>query len=274
MPELFEIGRKYRRRDLHAKYGGQAQRGIITPRSWPIIMLVTGNSGVAHGYLDEWIDEGMFRYFGEGRSGDMTFTGGNKAIRDHVADGRDLHVFRAVGRGMVEYIGQMTSSGFEYVENVPGSDGLPRRAIAFLLVREGAFDRPSPEIDQAIVELEHASLEELRRIASAPVGRSVVPTELRRWVYKRSRALRMYVLGRAAGKCEGCGQNAPFAGNDGRPFLEAHHTRRLSDGGPDHPRWVTALCPNCHRRAHYSNDSRSFNEHLMAQLAALESRAA
>src|ERR1700746_1774493 len=24
--------------------------------------------------------------------------------------------------------------------------------------------------------------------------------------------------------------------------------RRLSDGGPDHPRWVVAVCPNCHRR--------------------------
>jgi len=23
----------------------------------------------------------------------------------------------------------------------------------------------------------------------------------------------------------------------GRPYLEAHHVRRVSDGGPDHPLW-------------------------------------
>jgi 5-methylcytosine-specific restriction protein A len=38
--------------------------------------------------------------------------------------------------------------------------------------------------------------------------------------------------------------------------------RSLSDAGPDDPRWVIALCPNCHRRAHYGEDKDSFNKHL------------
>jgi hypothetical protein len=40
------------------------------------------------------------------------------------------------------------------------------------------------------------------------------------------------------------------------PNLEPHHIRRLADGGPDHPRWVAALCPTCHRRVHHGVDGK------------------
>lgn len=63
---------------------------------------------------------------------------------------------------------------------------------------------------------------------------------------------------------------APFRGADGRPFLETHHTRRVADGGPDHPAKVIGLCPNCHRRAHFAGDAKSFNASLMRKLPKLE----
>jgi hypothetical protein len=55
---------------------------------------------------------------------------------------------------------------------------------------------------------------------------------------------------------------APFISETGRPYLEPHHIRRLSDGGPDHPDWVASLCPNCHRHGHYNNDKSIFNNDL------------
>ena len=78
--------------------------------------------------------------------------------------------------------------------------------------------------------------------------------------YARSEAVRAYVLARASGICEACGQPAPFKTAAGRLYLETHHIRRLSDGGPDDPRWVIALCPNCHRQAHYAKDKADFKE--------------
>ena len=39
--------------------------------------------------------------------------------------------------------------------------------------------------------------------------------------------------------------------------------RSLSDAGPDDPRWVIALCPNCRRRAHYGEDRDSFSNRLI-----------
>ena len=45
---------------------------------------------------------------------------------------------------------------------------------------------------------------------------------------------------------------------DGSPYLEPHHITRLADNGPDHPAKVIALCPNCHRKAHSSQDKLVF----------------
>lgn len=76
---------------------------------------------------------------------------------------------------------------------------------------------------------------------------------------------------RASGVCEGCEKEAPFVTTQGRPFLEAHHVSRVSDGGPDHPRWVIALCPNCHRRVHYGQNGEEYNARLTKSLGEMES---
>lgn len=81
-----------RRRDIHAVYGGQQQGGIYTPSRHAVIIVFTGSSGEQHGYADGWSPEGVFRYFGEGQVGDMVFERGNRAIRDHLVDGKDLLV--------------------------------------------------------------------------------------------------------------------------------------------------------------------------------------
>ncbi len=52
--QLFIPGHMYRRRDLHAQYGGQRQGGISTPKRTRMIFLITGQSGLQHGYADQW----------------------------------------------------------------------------------------------------------------------------------------------------------------------------------------------------------------------------
>ncbi|WP_348641094.1 HNH endonuclease signature motif containing protein [Martelella sp. HB161492] len=57
---------------------------------------------------------------------------------------------------------------------------------------------------------------------------------------------------------------------DGEPYLEPHHLRRLSDGGPDHPAHVISLCPNCHRRVHFGRDATEYNQSLVTRMRAIE----
>lgn len=70
--------------------------------------------------------------------------------------------------------------------------------------------------------------------------------------YQRDQRVREWVLAQANGVCEGCGQPALFIGIDGRPYLEVHHVRQLAAGGSDTVTNAVALCPNCHREAHFS----------------------
>lgn len=71
-------------------------------------------------------------------------------------------------------------------------------------------------------------------------------------VYERNPDVVAKVLKRAEGTCELCRQPAPFnRKRDGSPYLEVHHIKQLSLGGSDIVSNAQALCPNCHRKAHY-----------------------
>jgi 5-methylcytosine-specific restriction protein A len=114
------------------------------------------------------------------------------------------------------------------------------------------------------------SLDQLRDKAIEDSSYIVTPKIRSNMVRDRSNAIKNYVLTRANVKCEGCNQKAPFETPDGRAYLEPHHIRRLSDGGPDHPGWVSALCPNCHARAHHAKDKQEFNTHLREIIVTIE----
>jgi 5-methylcytosine-specific restriction protein A len=63
---------------------------------------------------------------------------------------------------------------------------------------------------------------------------------------------------------------APFERPNGTPYLEPHHIRRIADGGPDHPRWVAGICPNCHREIHHGKNGDQLNEGLADSIGKLE----
>lgn len=56
----------------------------------------------------------------------------------------------------------------------------------------------------------------------------------------------------------------------GTPYLEPHHIRRLSDGGPDDPWFVAAVCPSCHREIHFGMHGQAKNEALLQTIAMKE----
>jgi len=138
------------------------------------------------------------------------------------------------------------------------------------LIKERKRRRLPERLDEEF--LRQASLEELRAVALLSSKPSLPGVGVRTIQRARSEAIRRYVLTRADGYCEGCQEPAPFNDREGKPFLEPHHTTRVADGGPDHPRNVIALCPNCHRRVHHSADGKAFNERLRSRLRRIESR--
>ena len=87
------------------------------------------------------------------------------------------------------------------------------------------------------------------RLAKAPKQPQAVAATTT--LYVRNPDVVAEVLYLASGRCNRCRQDAPFLRRDGTPYLEVHHIVPLSHGGIDAVENAEAVCPNCHRKAHF-----------------------
>jgi 5-methylcytosine-specific restriction protein A len=200
----------------------------------------------------------------------MEFRGGNRALRDHIADGKDLHLFKQLGKGEVRYMGCFLCASWEH-QITKDRAGSLRRSIIFQLVPiEGGSAAIAPPDMPTSSTREDLPTLRLRALEAASERPGMKPGEAKKHLYGRSEAVRSYVLARANGRCEACGKPAPFARSDGSPYLEPHHTLRESDFGPDHPRWIGGICPSCHREIHFGAAGKELNRRLQDRLGQIE----
>lgn len=90
--------------------------------------------------------------------------------------------------------------------------------------------------------------------------------------YDRDPEVKAWVLKESKGKCECCGNPAPFLTGEGTPFLEVHHVRHLAEKGPDIVENAVALCPNCHREIHHGVNSKTMVDQLYSNITRLVRR--
>lgn len=229
------------------------------------MLLFHTEEGSQQFYDDGFDSEGVYWYSGMGALGDMEWNHANRAVRDHLKDGRDLYLFeRAQRQGGLWSLAHLMHCIGHREDTRKDREGALRKAIVFGLVpvEEGAGP------DEIIAKV--GTLADLRRGAAAD-GEAAVSLGVRASkVYLRSAAVRAYALARAGGSCEACSLKAPFVSAAGLPFLEVHHLDRLADGGPDRPERVAGVCPNCHRRCHYGADAAEYNGILTEKVTAKE----
>ena len=103
------------------------------------------------------------------------------------------------------------------------------------------------EVKKSIADTSEARNKRLKIASKKPKKSNVTST-----VYIRNPDVVAEVLKRANGVCERCHKNAPFIRkSDNTPYLEVHHKIQLAHGGDDTVENAEALCPNCHREAHF-----------------------
>ncbi|EJM31480.1 HNH endonuclease [Pseudomonas sp. GM25] len=158
--------------------------------------------------------------------------------------------------------------GYKPARNV-GSNVEP--AIRAVLIAKGVTlgDPTIATADEEALEQRALALEKLP-LEDEPEG-IVKPKRApaQSTVFIRDPKVRAWVRQKAKGICEGCGEPAPFTKNDS-PYLEVHHVRHLANKGSDRISNAVALCPNCHRRCHHSNDSKEFTESLYDRVKRLK----
>lgn len=142
-------GDEVKRTELHERYGGRRQGSISPSKQSPNVFLFTDQTrGALHGYIyDGQREDGFYHYTGEGQLGDQRMAQGNRAIRDHKEEGRELHLFDA-GSGMASYVGE-----FEYFDHYAADapetgEGEIRAVIVFRLrALSGAPGQATSPID-------------------------------------------------------------------------------------------------------------------------------
>ncbi len=112
-------------------------------------------------------------------------------------------------------------------------------------------DEIEKELEEKVRQAKKTSKKKRQEILSKSNPK---PTKItvRQTVFNRNQYVIVEVLERANGFCERCKNLAPFLKDtDNSAYLEVHHKKPLAEGGNDTVENAIALCPNCHRQAHY-----------------------
>lgn len=203
-------------------------------------------------YRDVW-KNGILHYTGMGKTGDQVLEGNqNETLFYSRTNGVEVHMFEVLVKKVYTYRGVVKLVAEPYMDRQPDSHGNMRDVWIFPVM---PISEAAQNVSRELTEEEIAQLsnKELARYAAVKnMNREPKTTEV--MIYYRDPYLKQMVKRIAEGKCQYCGKSAPFVDKLGEPYLEAHHVKRLADGGNDTIDNVVAICPNCHRKIHVLED--------------------
>ncbi len=201
-------------------------------------------------YVDEWVD-GVLHYTGMGKTKDQVLKGNqNITLYESDHNGVQVHLFEVEHATQYLYRGIVKLVNKPYQKYQLDNEGASRKVWIFPIKPISDID-VDENPDPALV----AKLPSKQLVLNSETisSRDHKPKISEVTVYHRNPYLKEAVKRIAEGKCQFCGNDAPFIDNYGQPYLEEHHVKKLADGGSDTIDNVVAICPNCHRRIHVLN---------------------
>ncbi|MEO6305602.1 MAG: HNH endonuclease signature motif containing protein [Bacteroidia bacterium] len=194
MQQPFIPNHIYKRSSIHDEFGGNRQSGISPSAKFPYIFIFSGKTGKQHGYQDGWDNPNVYSYTGHGQDGDMNFSMGNLALRDHVKNGKRVFLFESEKtKGFVKFISELE---FFDVDYFPTHDtvGQQRMGIKFFLKRAGAYLPIEPSILNEIgmvaenlidYEIKIPNITERQGLVTSRVGQGAYRKRIiHRWEYQ------------------------------------------------------------------------------------------
>lgn len=193
-----------------------------------------------------------------GMSGDQTLSRFNKRLAESIEQEIEVHLFEVEKATEYIYRGKVSLASEPYQEEQKGSDGNLRKVWMFPLALQSADQTIDLEFIKKLQEKEDRkavkmSGEDLYKKARENERKKVLQYKTTNTIYFRDAYVSEYAKRRANGKCQLCGEVAPFQNKYGKLYQETHHIIWLSQGGPDTIDNTVALCPNCHRKMHVLN---------------------
>lgn len=131
-----EVGKSYLRLDLHNAFGGNPRAGICPSQSGVVLIFSDPPSGTRYGYdQNDEVVGNVYRYTGEGQSGDQQLVRGNKALLSR----RKLLLFARQDPKSWTYVGEVETDNepFEIVW-APDNSGTMRKVFVFRFTEKNA----------------------------------------------------------------------------------------------------------------------------------------
>lgn len=135
----------------------------------------------------------VFSYTGEGQAGDMKFTKGNLALRDHLQNGKRVFLFESAYKGFVKFVTEVEVFDVDYFET-KDTTGTIRIGIKFFFNKRGAqipyyqgiTTKVSILADPHVqLELNTPGITERRGLVTSRVGQGAYRKRIiHRWEYK------------------------------------------------------------------------------------------
>lgn len=252
-----KVGKVYNNSDLTKMFKCAPQGGMRWSDTTKKLLLVSGH--VNNIYSDQWVGNTL-HYTGMGQTGDQKLSHQNSRLAESKENNEDIYLFEMFRRKEYTYQGRvyLSKKRKPYKSKQPDKDGKIRSVWIFPIELRGG---KKPIIDEEQLKLisksrhrtaKRLSLKELKKRAKyAPKKPRKRTTKVTN--YDRDPYVTEYAKRRAKGKCELCGNKAPFKSKDGEDYLETHHIIWLAKNGLDSIGNTAALCPNCHKKMHILN---------------------
>lgn len=184
MVQPFILGQTYKRTIIHDTYGGNRQGGISNCANYPYILIFSGDTGHQHGYKDQWENDYIFSYTGEGQLNDMSFVRGNLALKDHIKNSKRVFLFINVAKSFVRYEAELELIDVDYFQG-QDREGKERNAIKFFFKKVGKhIDYPTNE--SKLLKVNDAELEYSKNVPDRTERQGLITSRIGQGAYRKS----------------------------------------------------------------------------------------
>ena len=257
-----QVGEQFKDRiEVWSLFGGQWVQGVTKFENEEIVNVFFDEDGP---YADEIDHEtGAVEYRGKGLTGEQKLTEGNLLLENARLNKSAIRFWYKPSKGNWVFKNWMAVVDRDNIEEEDVQGNLAKRFLWYLEPVVSADKELWPiELTQApirdisideviLVKNSRNLLADYARIAKelednpTTLAASLKPRTPQPRRRKRAKDI---VVARAEGKCENdqCTGMPPDVKKDGTPLFQVDHIIQLSDGGPDQPDNMIALCPNCH----------------------------
>lgn len=248
----FEIGQEVTNNQIVKEFSCGNMGGMRRSKKTNTLILISDNT--KNLYEDTWKEE-ILLYTGMGKKGDQKLVGQNKNLAESNSNGIDIHLFEVIKPKIYTYLGKVNLFETPYIDEQKDEDQIMRKVWIFplkILCGNGSIELEKLNYieKQKENQTKKLTIYSLEQRAIDNFGRELSVRETKNRTFIRNQYVAELARRYADGKCDLCGEEAPFKDKKNFPYLEAHHIEWLAKDGDDNITNVVALCPNCHKKMH------------------------